>query len=247
MTRGALFLRRVVPALVVGTFMAACGSTATQPGSTGSTDSAGSAGSIGVEPAQLSPVIDNPYIAFAQVRRAVYEGTEGGTAIRVEHTVRDTTSTVAGAEVTVVDVSEFEDGELVEQTEDYYAQDAAGVVYYMGERVNDYENGQVVGHSGQWLAGENGNPAGVFMPAQPAVGDEFEQERAPGIAEDRSKVLAEGITVTVPAGSFTDCIETEDVDPIGGVTERKYYCASVGLVREAYGDGSLELVEYEPR
>jgi hypothetical protein len=84
------------------------------------------------------------------------------------------------------------------------------------------------------------------MPAEPAVGDEFEQERAPGVAEDRSRVVAAGVTVTVPAGTFEDCIETEDVDPIGDVTEHKFYCPDVGLVKETFAEGgSLELVEYE--
>ncbi len=57
-------------------------------------------------------------------------------------------------------------------------------------------------------------------------------------------LVAAGLTVTVPAGTFTDCIKTEDVDPIDDVTEFKYYCASVGLVKEEYEGGSLELVTF---
>ena len=82
---------------------------------------------------------------------------------------------------------EFEDGELVERTADYFAQDGKGRVWYFGERVDDIENGKVVGHEGQWLAGKNGAKPGLFMPAKPRVGQVFEQERAPGVAEDRSR------------------------------------------------------------
>lgn len=207
---------------------------------------------LGVEVSELSPIVDNAYVAFASVTRAVYEGEEvdpenGETLeIRVESTVRNTTATVAGAQVTVVRVLDYEDGELVEQTDDYYAQHRLGDVYYMGERVDEYEDGELVGHGGQWLPGEEGYLAGLFMPADPDVGDEFEQERAPGVAEDRSTVVAIGVSVTVPAGTFDNCIETEDFDPIDEVTEHKFYCAGVGLVREVFAaGGSLELIEYE--
>lgn len=207
---------------------------------------------LGVVAAELSPVVDNPYVAFAEVKRAVLAGEEleGGETVqvRVEYVVRATPATVAGLQVTVVDVSDFEDGELVEKTEDYYAQDRAGVVYYIGEKVADYEDGKIVGHGGQWLAGEQGAQAGVFMPAAPKVGDVFAQERAPGVAEDRSSVLAAGLTVTVPAGTFTDCIEVEDFDPIGKAKQRKFYCRGVGLVKEDFGGGrSLDLIELETR
>jgi hypothetical protein len=208
-------------------------------------------GDLGVEPAGLSPTISHPYVAFASVERAVYEGTEvddetgESVALRVESTVRDATTTVAGVDVAIVDVAEYEDGELVERTEDYYAQDRDGTVYYMGERVDDYEDGKVAGHHGQWLAGQKRYRAGVFMPAEPKVGDEFEQERAPGVAEDRSTVVATGATVTVPAGTFGDCIETEDVDPLGGAVEHKFYCRDVGLVQEAFAaGGTLDLVRW---
>jgi hypothetical protein len=221
---------------------AACGGGSPAP------EGAGPTGDIGVDVAELSPAIDNPYVAFGSLRRTVHEGQLEGTTVRVESTVRDAPAEIAGVQVTVVDVSEFEDDELVEKTEDYYAQDRAGVVYYMGERVDDYEDGAVIGHSGQWLANEPGNQAGVFMPAAPRVGDAFEQERAPGVAEDRSTVIETGLSVTVPSGSFSDCIRTEDVDPLGGAAEQKVYCRGVGLVRETTSAGeNLDLTELETR
>jgi hypothetical protein len=151
---------------------------------------------------------------------------------------------VSGVPVTVVDVMEYEDRELVEHTRDYYAQHADGSVRYMGEAVDDVEHGKVVGHEGQWLAGRGNARPGIFMPADPKVGDAFEQERAPGVAEDRSEVVEVGLTATTPAGRFDDCIKTKDFAPLDRETEFKYYCAGVGLVREQFPEGRLDLVRY---
>src|ERR671918_280345 len=105
--------------------------------------------------------------------------------------------------------------------------------------VDDIENGKVVGHEGQWFAGKNGAKPGLFMPAKPKVGKVFEQERAPGVAEDRSKVVAVGLEVATAAGQFDECIKTRDFAPLDKTTEFKFYCAGVGLVREKPADGRL--------
>jgi hypothetical protein len=212
----------------------------------------GGGAKLGVDPAEVSAVVDNPYFPLAAGTRAIYEGEEvnpdtGETIeLRVEALVREATTKVSGIEVTVVDISEFEDGEVVEKTEDYYAQDTSGSVYYIGEKVDDFEGGKLIGHEGQWRAGQNGARAGEFMPAAPKVGDVFEQERAPGVAEDRSEIVDTGASVTVPAGTFNDCIESEDLDPISGIVQNKFYCRGVGLVQEVFTDGgSLDLIEFE--
>jgi hypothetical protein len=203
-----------------------------------------------LDPADFQAEVDNPFFPLSSLGPQVYEGEEPdadtGEMIetRVESTVLPETDTVAGVAVTVVEAKDFENGELVESTLDYYAQHKDGSVYYMGERVDEYDGGQVVGHGGQWLAGEGDNQPGVFMPALPAAGDEFEQEMAPGIAEDTSTVVALEQTLTTPAGTFDGCIKTEDFDPLSDVTELKYYCPGVGLVREEPPDGHLDLISY---
>jgi hypothetical protein len=235
-------------ALVVATGLTACGDDAPSAGEPGSTDP-------GVDVNTLSPVVDNGYVAFSSFERAEFEGTEfdeetgEGVATRVVTEPSTETATVGGTEVAVVVDTDYENGEVVERTQDYYAQTGTGDVYYMGEDVDDIEDGEVVGHHGAWQAGVDGARAGVFMPAAPEVGDEFEQERAPGVAEDRSTVLRTGLVVRVPAGTFDNCIKTKDVDPLGGgEVEFKFYCFGAGLVRERYpGGGSLELVRIDTR
>jgi hypothetical protein len=197
-----------------------------------------------LDPAKFSADVDNPLVPLTTVTTTVFEGTEGDAAVRAESRVLDKAGRVSGVPVTVVDVREFEDGELVEHTRDYYAMDQNGGVMYMGEAVEDIEDGKVVGHEGQWLAGQGGAKPGIFMPADPKVGDRFEQERAPGVAEDRSEVVAVGLNVTTPAGRFDDCIKTKDYAPLDKNVEFKYYCAGVGLVREQSSEGRLDVVRY---
>ena len=163
---------------------------------------------------------------------------------RVVQRVQEKTATVAGFPVRVVRVKDFEDGALVEQTLDYYTQCSDGSVWYVGEKVNDIEDGKIVSHEGQWQAGTAGAKPGLFMPAEPKEGDSFQQERAPRVAEDRSTVLAVDVDTKTPAGKFTGCIRTKDFAPIDNATEFKVYCPDVGLVREELKAGSGQLVRY---
>ncbi len=204
-----------------------------------------------MDPADFSTTIDNPLYPLAPGSAWVYEGAEvdpetGETfTTRVEVTALSETDTVAGVEVLVVKDEAFEDGEMIESTLDYYAQHKDGSVYYFGERVDNYENGEVVNHDGSWLAGEGDNLPGIAMPGgDVSVGAVFEQEKAPGIAEDRSTVLSVGETVTVPAGTFRDCIKTKDENPLDGATENKFFCPGAGFVREEFEEGDLSLVSY---
>jgi hypothetical protein len=192
-------------------------------------------------------MIDNRFFPLEPLTMFKYEGVEQddeGESVEMAVTARvlPTIWNLSGTEVRAVLVEEWEDDELMERTLDFYAQTADGTVLYMGEYVDDIEDGQIVEHGGQWVSGQGRNQAGVFMPANPSVGDVFEQERAPGIAEDSSEIVQAGLTVTVPTGRYTGCIETRDFDPLGGGEENKYYCPGVGLVREEADDEYLDLI-----
>jgi len=208
---------------------------------------------IGVNAAELSPVVCNPLLLFSTLKRAVYVGKERDAdtgqsfKVRLELTARDTAETIAGVKVTVIDATDFADEEVVERARKFYAQHRSGDVYCIAEHIDDYEGGKMVGHEGQWVAGENGSQAGLLMPATPKSGDVFEPERAPGIAQERSKVVSTTRTVKVPAGTFKDCIETEVYDPIGKTTVRRWYCPGAGLVKEAGVERVIELASRETR
>ena len=123
------------------------------------------------------------------------------------------------------------DEDLTEATFDWYAQDNEGNVWYMGEDSKEYENGEVVSTEGSWEAGVDGAKPGIIMKADPQVGDSYRQEFYPGHAEDAAKVVSLNETVTVPFGTFTNCLQTRDVNLLDPTeNEDKYYCTSVGGV-----------------
>jgi len=202
--------------------------------------------------ADFQAKVDNPLFPLSTLGPQLFEGeerdrdTNAVINTRVESMVLPQTDKVAGVEVTVVQEKDYENGELVESTLDYFAQHRNGDVYYFGERVDVYEGGNIVGHEGSWLAGEGRNQPGIVMPAHPVVGQKFAQEKAPGIAEDELKVLSLTESVTVPAGSFTGCLKASDFNPLDGVTEFKYYCPGVGMVHEEFPGGHLDLVQPSP-
>jgi hypothetical protein len=203
--------------------------------------------------ADLAAAVDHPFVPLASVPSKTFTGEEideesgEKIALRIVETVLTQSQQVSGVPVTVVKVDDYHDGELVKTTEDYFAQAPDGTVYYLGERVDEFQDGQVVGHEGAWLTEPNGNPPGVFMPPTPTVGETFHQEQIPGVAEAQSKVIAVNQTVTSASGTFTGCIQTDDRDLLDGVIEQKYYCPDVGLVREEFPGGHIDLVEFETK
>lgn len=125
------------------------------------------------------------------------------------------------------------DGEIIEDTFDWFAQHRDGSVWYFGEDTHEYEGGVPVNAAGAWEAGIDGAQPGIVMPAEPAVGDSYRQEFYEGEAEDEAEVLALGETVTVSFGTFDDTVKTADTTPLEpGVLEHKYYARGVGLVLE---------------
>jgi hypothetical protein len=160
-------------------------------------------------------------------------------------TVTTQAKTILGIQATVVHDQEFLDDELIEDTFDWFAQDKSGNVWYLGEATCEIENGVCVSTEGSWEAGVNGALAGIIMWGDPAAhqGENYRQEFFEGEAEDIGKVLKTGLSVSVPAGDFTNCVETMDWTPLEpGVREHKYYCAGIGLVLETHKKERSELI-----
>jgi hypothetical protein len=204
---------------------------------------------VGAEPVELDPAefttdIDNPYWPMRPGSRWVYrEGRQ-----RVEVTVTPRTRRIAGIEARVVHDVVSENGELVEDTYDWYAQDADGNVWYLGEDTKEYENGEVASTEGSWEAGVDGAQAGILLPADPKVGMKYRQEYYEGKAEDAGEVLALDARVRVPFGAFEDVLQTKDTTPLEpDLVEHKFYAKGIGpvLSRTVSGGGDREeLVEF---
>jgi hypothetical protein len=196
------------------------------------------------DPEDFVEGIDNPYLPLVPGSVWKYTSTspEGDEAITV--TVTDETKVVAGVTATVVhDVAKDEKGTVLEDTYDWYAQDAAGNVWYFGEDTTAYD-GQLSTKEGSWEAGVDGAEAGLAMPAEPRVGDGYAQEYYEGVAEDRGEVLATDATVTIGYGDYDQVVRTEDTTPLEpDLVEQKYYAPGVGVVMEKTVAGGDELVE----
>ncbi len=205
-----------------------------------------------LDPADFTTEIDNPYFPLAVGSRWVVRVTDTkGLEQREVITVTDQTKRIAdGVEARVVHDVVSEDGEPVEVTDDWYAQDSDGNVWYFGEDTAEYENGKVSDRSGSFEAGVNGADAGIAMLAQPEVGQTYREEYYKGHAEDRSRVLALDQQAQVPFGHFADILLTEDYSPIEpNVLELKFYAKGIGQVLAQTVSGGSEreeLISYTP-
>ena len=199
------------------------------------------------EPELIVEGIDNPFLPYKPGNRWVYEGeTEDGTeTIIVE--VLDETKEIDGVECQVVVDEAYLDGELIEQTFDWYAQDIAGNVLYCGELSYEIEDDVIVSLSGSWEADVDDAKVGVVMQAAPFVGQVYRQEWAPKEAEDMAEVVALDASASVPFGDFENCVETREFTPITpGAEEHKFHCEGVGLVLETNPDTGerVELISF---
>jgi hypothetical protein len=190
---------------------------------------------VKIDPEDFVSVIDNPYMPLIPGTTRIYESeTEDGLE-RTEVTVLQETKVVMGVTTTVVRDTVYLDGQLIEDTLDWFAQDEDGTVWYLGEAVDNYEDGVLVDHDGSWEAGVDGALPGIVMHDEPEehLRERYRQEYYPGIAEDMAKILNVDVTVTVPYGTFDDVLKTKDWTPLEpGVAEHKYYAEGIGLIKE---------------
>lgn len=183
--------------------------------------------------------VDNRFFPLVPGTRYVYVGEEDGErevdVVLVTHERKN----ILGISAVVVLDRVFVDGELAEKTFDWYAQDENGNVWYLGEDSREFEDGKVVSTEGSWEAGVDGAEAGIIMPAHPIVGRHYRQEFYEGEAEDEARVTARGLDITVPYGSFHNCLRTVEwtrLEP--GIKEAKLYCPGVGFVKARGVEGS---------
>ncbi len=179
----------------------------------------------------FSSSITNAYLPAAVGAQWTLEGTDQGQAVVLVITALDSTEVVAGITTRVLRERETRAGELVEISHNFLAQSQDGTVCYYGESVDLYQGGAVVGHDGSWRAGEAGALPGILIPGAPEVGQAFEQEVAPGVAQDRVQLVAAGEPTTVPYGTFSNTIRYRETTPLEpGATSTKVYAHSVGPV-----------------
>lgn len=181
------------------------------------------------------------YFILEPGAQLVLEQRDGRDKVQLVVTVLDETKIVDGIETRVVEEKESENGEIVEISRNYFA--ICGQtkdVFYFGETVDFYQDGEVSNHEGSWLAGVDGAKAGIIMPGKPEIGMKYYQEVAPEIAEDRAEIISLDVVVT-PAGRFEEVLKVKEENPLEGrETEYKFHVKGIGLIQ----DEDLKLVQY---
>ena len=198
-----------------------------------------------------NPTAPNSWFPLGIGNRWEYVG--GDESIVVE--VLDETKLIEGVTCIVVNDRVEQEGEVVEDTDDWFGQRKDGTVDYCGEISKNFELfpgdapllPELVDVDGSWKAGRDGALAGTLFPGTPTVGQVYRQEWAPGDAEDAARVLSTsyafgadaGLDALVPQAlaellcAAGDCVVTAEFTPLepDGL-ERKYYAAGIGLFLE---------------
>ncbi len=191
---------------------------------------------------KFSTTGSNTYFILEPNYYLILENSDAEEHVKLVITVLNETKLVDGLETRIVEERESVNGELIEVSRNYFAYDAnTSSIFYFGEDVDIYKNGEVVNNHGAWIAGENGAKFGLMIPGMVLLGSRYYQEIAPGVAMDRAEVLSITDTLATPAGIFTGCLiieETTTLEP--DAKDCNIYAPGIGLIK----DGDLLLMEH---
>jgi hypothetical protein len=225
-------MRRATLLLAAALLAAGCGSQSSSASRSTTTAAA----------ARFVAQVDNPWFPLRAGSVYTYRGFKDGQPSRDVVTVTHRTRTIEGVRCTVVRDLLYVRGRLHERTEDFYAQDAAGNVWYYGENTAELDTrGRVVSREGSWQSGVHGARAGIYMPAHPRVGQSARQEFYRGHAEDQFTVVTLSAHVRTAAASSNHALLTKEVTRLEpGVLDHKYYVRGIGTVLEQTVRGGSE-------
>jgi hypothetical protein len=196
-----------------------------------------------VRPSDFSHPRGNPYFPLRPGLVLLYRGTDGPAKFRERVAVTHKTKMIQGIKAAVVvDILRRADGSVAEATRDWYADDNAGNVWYLGEATATYDrHGDVQSREGSWQAGVKGAVAGMIMPAHPRPTDAYRQEYWRGHAEDQAWIVQVDDTVTVPAGSYHQVVRSYEWSRLEkGSVSVKFYARGLGIVSEHDVSGGTE-------
>jgi hypothetical protein len=186
--------------------------------------------------------VTNPWFPLRPGTTYVYKGVRDGQPSRELLTVTHLTKVIQGVRCTVVSDRLWLRGRLRERTTDWYAQDRHGAVWYFGEQTAELDaHGRVTSTEGTWQSGIDGAKAGIYMPANPRVGQSFRQELYVGHAEDHFRVVSLNASVTVPYISSRHALLTKEWTPLEPrVLDPKLYVRGIGTIKEETVKGGSE-------
>lgn len=178
--------------------------------------------------------ITNALYPIQAGKKYIFEGQTPDGLEHIEEQRLNTTKTILGIACIRVNFKAYIDGVLIEEAEDWYAQDNSGNLWYFGEAVDNYDtDGTLLDHEGSWEAGRHNAKPGIIMLANPQVGDAYREEFYFKHAEDEAEVLETGFKLNTPFGHFKNCIKTKNwtrLEP--DIIEHKIYAPGYGLIKE---------------
>jgi hypothetical protein len=197
-----------------------------------------------VNPADIGgSVAPNPFLPIVAGTTRIYAGGDETVTVTVTGDIK----LISGVPCAVVRDIVEEDGEVIEDTVDWFAQDLIGNVWYCGELAQDFEDGELVSIDGSFKAGVDGAKPGILMKAAPMVGDVYRQEFDLGNAEDAAEVLSlTGSAMTPAINCAGTCLVTRDFSPLEpDALEHKFYAPGIGPILEVDVESGdrLELIE----
>ena len=199
-----------------------------------------------IDPSKFQAKVDNPYFPLVPGTTMKFSEKSGNEVLDNEIEVTHDTKTILGVKCIVVHDVVLDKGQVKEETWDWYAQNNDGTVWYFGEDTKEFKPGGKVSTEGSWEGGVKGAQPGIIMPGRQNIGEPYRQEYLAGHAEDMGKVVATNESVTVPAGSYTGCLRTDEYSMLEAGTEKKWYCRGVGVVKEVSEVGEVaQLVAVE--
>jgi hypothetical protein len=191
-----------------------------------------------------TPDVYNTYFKLDIGYSIILEGEEDETEILLNITVRNEIEMFYDdtLETRIVTEEEYEDGEIVEISYNYFALHVeTNDVIYFGELSIEYEDGEPVGTAGSWRADDEGNLPGIIMPGDFVKHDRYYQEYAPGVAEDRAENIKVGKKIKADLETFQDCVVVEETNPLEpDALEYKIYAPLVGII----ADEDLWITDY---
>jgi ABC-type glycerol-3-phosphate transport system substrate-binding protein len=234
--------------------LAACGDSTTNKASnvTASASALPQGGApVTLDPAEFTVDITNEYWPMKPGQRWTYTEREAdGTKATAVVIVTDQTKTLAnGITARVVRDTVTQDGEILEDTFDFYAQDITGNLWYLGEDTAEFDNGEITSRDGSFEAGVDGALPGIAVPAQPVAGMAYRQEYLQGEAEDNGEVLSTDEMAEVPTGKYREVLLTKDTTALEPDSlEYKLYAKGVGpvlVLRASGGTTRTELIRID--
>ena len=227
-------MKRLIALIAAVGLVAGCGSTS-QP--------AGTTAANRASPTQrFTSRVDNPWFPLLPGMRWEYRGVKDGKPSHEIVKVTGATKVIDGIRCIAVSDRLYITGYLGERTTDWYAQDSSGTVWYFGEDTAELNaSGKVTSREGSWQSGRSGAKAGIFMPAQPRVGQTFRQEYLKGHAEDHFAVVSLSASVRAPGASSSHALLTKEWTPLEpDVIDHKLYVKGIGVVKEQTVRGGNE-------